>query len=50
MLHYLFPLRMGSLARPGNHVEQVPSSRALAVRQVLFRHLYCQRHFVSEVI
>jgi hypothetical protein len=50
MLHYLSPLRMGSLARPGSRVEQVPNSQVLAVRQVLFRHLDCQRHFVSLVI
>jgi hypothetical protein len=42
MPHYLSPLRMGSLARPGNHVEQVPSSQVLAARRVLFRHLLCQ--------
>jgi hypothetical protein len=42
MPHYLFPLRMGSLARPGSRVEQVPSSRVLAAQQALFRHLLSQ--------
>jgi hypothetical protein len=50
MPHYLSPLRMGSLARPRSRVKQVPSSQVLAVRQVLFRHLYYQCHFVSVVI
>jgi hypothetical protein len=50
MLHYLSPLRMGSLVHPGSRVEQVPSSQVLAAQRALFRHLYCQRRFVTLAV
>ena len=45
MPHYLSPQQMDSLARPGSHVEQVPSFRVLAAQRALFLRLYYQRYF-----